>query len=399
MKPALHYVQSTINQHLENRTGARLLWDAKRARLDLYTSPVDLIGAVWLQFARAVERDSQFRQCAECGIWFELAPGTARADKLYCSTPCRTKAYRKRQAEAVRLHGEGRSLEDIARELDSDPDTVRGWIERKGARAARPRASRIAGAGGGGWARTPVPAPTIPIAALPAPIALAPDLMTADERLDEVAQILAAGLLRLRQCQYRNDHSRLEKNSLDFSPDRSGHATARQRRGPAMSDTVLAQIAALKTKSTAELRDMWQELFGREAPVLGRRYLEDRHRLQGSGTALRRPLRPRPAQARRAGRSAGAQGGTPARSRATDRRHAVACASGKASSTSSLSGSMISSTTAAPTDLSPRSRGRSPDRDGMAGCSLASSNGKPDDLTGSQDPLRDLLPQELRGRT
>lgn len=135
VKPALHYVQSTINQHLENRTGARLLWDAKRARLELYTSPVDLIGAVWLQFARAVDRDSQFRQCAECGIWFELAPGTARADKLYCSTPCRTKAYRKRQAEAVRLHGEGRSLEDIARDLDSDPGTVRGWIERKSASA------------------------------------------------------------------------------------------------------------------------------------------------------------------------------------------------------------------------------------------------------------------------
>jgi Protein of unknown function (DUF2924) len=43
-----------------------------------------------------------------------------------------------------------------------------------------------------------------------------------------------------------------------------------------MSDTVLAQIAALKTKSTSELREMWHELFGREPPVLGRRYLEDR---------------------------------------------------------------------------------------------------------------------------
>jgi hypothetical protein len=43
-----------------------------------------------------------------------------------------------------------------------------------------------------------------------------------------------------------------------------------------MSDTVLTQIAALKTRSTSELRVMWQELFGREAPVLGRRYLEDR---------------------------------------------------------------------------------------------------------------------------
>ena len=43
-----------------------------------------------------------------------------------------------------------------------------------------------------------------------------------------------------------------------------------------MTDTVLAQIAALKTRSTSELRDMWRELFNREPPVLGRRYLEDR---------------------------------------------------------------------------------------------------------------------------
>ena len=43
-----------------------------------------------------------------------------------------------------------------------------------------------------------------------------------------------------------------------------------------MSDTVLAQIAALKTRSTSELRDMWRELFDKEPPALGRRYLEDR---------------------------------------------------------------------------------------------------------------------------
>ena len=43
-----------------------------------------------------------------------------------------------------------------------------------------------------------------------------------------------------------------------------------------MSETVLAQIPALKTRSTPELRDTWRELFGKEPPVLGRRYLEDR---------------------------------------------------------------------------------------------------------------------------
>jgi hypothetical protein len=131
IRPALHYLQSTINEKLEGRASPRLLWDANRERLGLYIVPDGLIGALWLQFARAVERDSRFRQCAECGIWFELAPGTARADKQFCSTACRTKAYRKRQAEAARLHGEGRSLDDIARALESDPDTVRGWIEQK----------------------------------------------------------------------------------------------------------------------------------------------------------------------------------------------------------------------------------------------------------------------------
>jgi hypothetical protein len=131
VKPALHYVQSKINAKLEGRASPRMLWDAKRERLGLYIVPDGLVGALWLQFARAVERDNRFRQCAECGIWFELAPGTARADKLYCSTPCRTKAYRKRQAEAARLHAEGQSIEEIAQVLENDPDTVRGWIARK----------------------------------------------------------------------------------------------------------------------------------------------------------------------------------------------------------------------------------------------------------------------------
>jgi Protein of unknown function (DUF2924) len=43
-----------------------------------------------------------------------------------------------------------------------------------------------------------------------------------------------------------------------------------------MNDTVLARIAALKTRSMPELHDMWRELFDRGPPILGRRYLEDR---------------------------------------------------------------------------------------------------------------------------
>jgi hypothetical protein len=60
--------------------------------------------------------------------------------------------------------------------------------------------------------------------------ALAPDLMTAEERLTEVAQILAAGLIRLRRRQSATQASRSGDFRLDFSPDRSVHATAPKRR-------------------------------------------------------------------------------------------------------------------------------------------------------------------------
>jgi hypothetical protein len=131
--PALHCMQGLINENLHQRASPRLLWEQNRERLGLYIVPDGLIGALWLQFACAVERDARFRQCAECTTWFEVAPGRGRADKQFCSTACRTRAYRKRQAQAARLHDEGRSIEDIARELESDPDTVRGWIESKAA--------------------------------------------------------------------------------------------------------------------------------------------------------------------------------------------------------------------------------------------------------------------------
>jgi hypothetical protein len=49
-----------------------------------------------------------------------------------------------------------------------------------------------------------------------------------------------------------------------------------------MTENVLAQIAGLREKSTPQLRALWKELFDQEAPLLGRRYLEDRlaYRLQ-----------------------------------------------------------------------------------------------------------------------
>ena len=54
--------------------------------------------------------------------------------------------------------------------------------------------------------------------------ALDPNRMTAEERLDEVAQILSFGFLRWRQKQAKKSE-KTEKVSLDLSPKQSVHVS------------------------------------------------------------------------------------------------------------------------------------------------------------------------------
>ena len=54
--------------------------------------------------------------------------------------------------------------------------------------------------------------------------ALKPDLMTAADRLDEIAEILAAGLMRLRGRQSSAQSADFGDNSVDCAGDQSGHA-------------------------------------------------------------------------------------------------------------------------------------------------------------------------------
>ena len=56
--------------------------------------------------------------------------------------------------------------------------------------------------------------------------ALNPNQLTAAERLDEIADLLAAGLMRLRARQSSPLSPDSGESSLDFSPDQSGHADA-----------------------------------------------------------------------------------------------------------------------------------------------------------------------------
>jgi hypothetical protein len=63
--------------------------------------------------------------------------------------------------------------------------------------------------------------------------ALHPARMSADERLDEIAEILAIGLMRLRARKSSALSRDCGEICLDFSPDQRGHVSAQDSVGDA----------------------------------------------------------------------------------------------------------------------------------------------------------------------
>jgi hypothetical protein len=129
IQPAKLFVQETVNKYLSREVSPLLLRDEKFA-LEVCFVPKTLLGGLWLQFADAIDKNVTYRRCQQCGTPFAVGAGTARRTKLFCSDACKSLHYRQRQATARSLHAEGRSLADIARRLNTDTETVRGWIEK-----------------------------------------------------------------------------------------------------------------------------------------------------------------------------------------------------------------------------------------------------------------------------
>lgn len=103
IRPTQFLVQEWINRFLHREVSPRMLWDVHRTRIGLYIVPHSLIGALWLQLARAIEGDKQYRQCAACMKWFELSPDIARTNRIFCSNACRSRGYRERLQQARTL--------------------------------------------------------------------------------------------------------------------------------------------------------------------------------------------------------------------------------------------------------------------------------------------------------
>jgi hypothetical protein len=105
--PAMYLLQRRINlQLIEHQVTPKLLWHRGEGQLVMRVSANSLIGAMWLQFAKAVEGNRKYRQCQrqQCRKWFEVGQNTtARSDKKFCSPTCKSAAHREQKKEAAQV--------------------------------------------------------------------------------------------------------------------------------------------------------------------------------------------------------------------------------------------------------------------------------------------------------
>lgn len=90
----------------------------------------DLWDVVRLQMSMALLGDSRIRECPTCDQPFEISAQRGRSDKQFCSQNCRVKWYQRKKSRARQLQQEGWTLPQIAEELESKVQTVKGWLSK-----------------------------------------------------------------------------------------------------------------------------------------------------------------------------------------------------------------------------------------------------------------------------
>jgi hypothetical protein len=127
-------IQTEINEHLSRDVAARILWNASGTALDPYFVPRTLLGAIWLQFARALVVPKKYRSCEVCGKVMEIStdphsPLAKRADALICGDRCRSQKSRDKR-KTIRLRREGHGWGRIQEQISGtySPTTLKKWV-------------------------------------------------------------------------------------------------------------------------------------------------------------------------------------------------------------------------------------------------------------------------------
>jgi hypothetical protein len=131
---AWEFVQTEINWKVPAHTHVQLAYlpDQGDTHPRIRIVPKHLLGALWLQFARAVDGNKDYGQCLTCENRFEISLQETgyRTNRAYCSDACRSKAYRERQLRAHQLAAQGMAIEAIADALDTTPPKIQGWLAK-----------------------------------------------------------------------------------------------------------------------------------------------------------------------------------------------------------------------------------------------------------------------------
>ena len=119
-----------VDQRLQDHVSSRMRPSGEALSLKLSYFPRNLLGALWLQLALAVEAKKNFVNCTYCGGPLEVSPdGRAqRSDSRYCRPACRVNAYRERVAQAQKLHHRNMSNREIAKQLGTTTERIKKWV-------------------------------------------------------------------------------------------------------------------------------------------------------------------------------------------------------------------------------------------------------------------------------
>lgn len=109
-RPALIYAQWVINEKMTKHVRPELLWqDPNDPSPVIRLHPSNLLGAMWLQFAQAVEGGYEYIRCgrARCQKWTKV-DARAKRRKKWCSKSCQVMASRSRSQAGKTRHASPR---------------------------------------------------------------------------------------------------------------------------------------------------------------------------------------------------------------------------------------------------------------------------------------------------
>ncbi len=138
----LSYLQHIIKETLErHRIDIIPAFNDSVTTVVLELKPQNLIAAIWLQFAHAVETEAKFYDCEHCGEPLDRPRGSRSTTKKdFCNDKCRGDHFwNEKRKEARRLDAAGLPLEQIATQLKLKNGPTRRLLTDK---ETRPRQNR-----------------------------------------------------------------------------------------------------------------------------------------------------------------------------------------------------------------------------------------------------------------